>query len=385
MNSLLIAQNIVKRAFRNKKEIILLLMLPIVAIFIMTFFTGGQGAQAVKAGILNRDGGGLGIRLADYMKAGEGINTVNLSEDEYLNAVKDEKANFVVVIPESFTSDIENSVRTNVEFISSGMSETSEKLKADINQYVSELYMMESSASDISKSTGRDKDEVLNTLFDNADSKTLSTNFTLAGNKDNEDNRMRLIQSIGFAIMFIMVFIFITVGTMMEDRRKLTIARIFTFQVKNWEVAFGNLLGSLALGIIQLVPSIIVLSLIYNLQSASEILGLFLIMLCFLVATIGIGIGIVGLFKDNLNPSLMIALVIFPTSLLGGCLIPESMLPSFMGSLGYAVPQKWVMTAIQKLMTGAGFMDIALDLAIILMFGLALATFGVKTLKPLNE
>lgn len=385
MNSLLIAQNIVKRAFRNKKELVILLALPIAAIFIMTFFTGGQGVKDISAGVLNRDKGIYGKELVGSINAVENVNIINLNEDEYKDAVKDGKADFAVVIPESFTSDMEKGKRISVEFISSGMSEISEKMKQDINQYVSDLYLIDSSASDISKSTGKEKMEVLDTLLNNTEDETLSSSFILAGGGNSDENRMGLMQSIGFAIMFIMIFIFITIGTMMEDKRKLTIARISTFQVKNWEIAAGNLLGSLILGIIQLVPVIAVLSIVYKLQSATEIAGMFLILLCFLAATIGLGLGISGHIKKDMNPALLIAVVIFPTSLLGGCLIPGSMLPSFMGSLGYAVPQKWVMTAVQKLVTGAGISGIAIDLVIILMFGLALAIFGVKTLKPMNE
>jgi ABC-2 type transport system permease protein len=86
-----------------------------------------------------------------------------------------------------------------------------------------------------------------------------------------------------------------------------------------------------------------------------------------------------------MNPAILIAAVITPSSILGGCFIPESMLPDFINKIGYAVPQKWVMKAVESILLGEGIQSIALNLVIILMFGLAFATFGLKTLRPINE
>lgn len=378
MNSLLIAQNIIKRAFRSGKELILMMGLPIVAIILMTMLTGNQSAQKVPTGLVNLDNGMYSERLVNHISSQKDVKIVTLNKNNYMNAVKNGKSSILVLIPDSFSKDIESGKKTYVEFYSSsGMNVTYEKLKQEINQYILSLYMINSAADGIST--------VSDTLFTNIDENPLSTRFDLAGDMANEEQRERLIQSIGFSLMFLMVFVFNTIGTILEDKKKLTLARMFTFHVKEWEIIAGNLLGSLALGTIQLIPVITVLALVYKINSAAEIFGLFLILFCFMITTIGLGIGISGFIKNDYNPSLVISVVIFPTNLLGGCLIPASMLPSFIGRIGYAVPQKWVMSAIQQLMAGAGLQGILLDIGIILMFGLAFATFGVKMLKPLSE
>ena len=60
-------------------------------------------------------------------------------------------------------------------------------------------------------------------------------------------------------------------------------------------------------------------------------------------------------------------------------------MPSFMKSISYIVPQKWVLSALQELMSGAAMDKILFDLVIVLLFGLAFTTFGVKVIRPLDD
>jgi ABC-2 type transport system permease protein len=189
----------------------------------------------------------------------------------------------------------------------------------------------------------------------------------------------------GFAVTFMMILVFTTIGIILEDKRKLTLARMYVSPVKEWEIILGNLLGSLALGVFQLIALTAALMISYDVRSASKAGGLFLILFCFLIAVTGIGIGISGLIKKAYNPATLIAAVITPTGVLGGCFIPESMLPDFVNRIGYLVPQKWVMGAINKVLGGEGLGSVTLNLAVIILFGLAFAAFGLKMLRPLAD
>jgi ABC-2 type transport system permease protein len=82
---------------------------------------------------------------------------------------------------------------------------------------------------------------------------------------------------------------------------------------------------------------------------------------------------------------LLTATVVVPSSILGGSFIPKSMMPEIVNRLGNIVPQKWVMDASEKILQGKSIDEILINLVVILMFGIAFSTFGVKFLKPLNE
>ena len=55
MNSLLIAQNIILRSLRNKKELALLLILPILGVLLLTFQVNQVADTIISVGLVMQD------------------------------------------------------------------------------------------------------------------------------------------------------------------------------------------------------------------------------------------------------------------------------------------------------------------------------------------
>lgn len=382
MNSILIAKNIIKRVLRGPKEIITIIVMPVILISVIIFVLGKSGESVTKAGIVKLDNGFYGQSMVDYIKK-QKVEIVELNKENYESALKQKKVSYVIIMPENFSGDIENGKGTVLDFYANSSDGNTESFKQGINQYIKRLYSLSQTSEIVSKSTNGNKTEILNRLISEANSEPLKVEYKEIDNRRNEINAAS--SSIGFAVMFMMILIFSTIGIILEDKRKLTLARMFVSPVMEWEIIAGNLLGSLVLGLLQLIPLTLVFKIAFKIDSINKLFGMFLIFFCFLIAIIGIGIGISGFIKKSMNPATLVATVITPTSIIGGCFIPESMLPDFINKIGYAVPQKWVMKAVESILIGEGLQAIALNLVIILMFGLAFATFGLKTLRPINE
>jgi ABC-2 type transport system permease protein len=383
-NILLISGNIIKRAFKNKKELAILLLLPVAAIFITLLYSSSEKAQNISAGVVNLDKGIYGEKLKGFVKGLPNIKLVNVNNDNYISALKSSKINIAVVIPENFTDNLKSQQFASIYFESKSKIPVYENVKQEINRFISILYTSSQLSKEIAPDSNKEN-EVIDSFVYGSLTSNLSLDYKIINSKDDSTKVQSLLSAIGFSIMFIMVLVFTTIGTIMEDKKKLTLARIFTFKVREWEIVAGNLIGSLALGMLQLIPVTIVIKYLFDIKWGIQIFSIFIVLLCFVITTIGLGIGISGIIKNNFHPSLIIATVIFPTSLLGGCLIPESMLPSVIGKIGYAVPQKWVMKAIYEILAGGNYNSVLLYIGIILMFAIAFATFGVKTLKPLSD
>ncbi len=385
MNSLLIAGNIIKRTLKSRKELFIMLLLPIIAIVIMTYFTGSASISKINVGIVNMDKGLYSDKLIAQLGNEKNLALNNLEEKDIKATIQDSKDVSVIVIKNGFSEDIYSGKKVNVDFYSDGTNENTEEIKQDVNQYISTLYMVSYSTKNLALKTGKSESKISNQLFSNISNSSLETNSSVNGSSDANALQEKLVQSVGFSMMFIMVIIFNTMGTIIDDRKKLLLARTASFDVNLWEIAFGNLLGTLIIGIIQIIPITLVIAYVYKLPVGIKIWGLFFILLCFIIAIIGMAIGLSGIIKDNLDPSLILATVTLPTCLLGGCLIPQSLMPSFMRNIGYIVPQKWVLSSIQELMVGGSINKILFNLVIVLMFGLAFTTFGVKTIRPLDD
>lgn len=382
MNSLLIAKNIIRRVLRGPREIITIIVMPIVLISIIVTALGKTAGSTPKVGIVELNNGFFTTSMVDYIKK-QNVKVVELNEENYESSIKQKKVSSVFVIPENFSSDIDNGKMVNIDFYTNNNDANTESFKGLINQYMIRLYRVSETAKVISEKTSRDKTEILTNLISATNREQLKLEYKSLGNTTNEMNASN--SAIGFAIMFMMILIFTTIGIILEDKKRLTLARMFVSPVMEHEIIVGNLLGSLVLGMLQLIPLTVVFKIAFKIDSMYKLASIFIILFCFLIAIIGIGIGISGFIRQSLNPAILIATVITPTSILGGCFIPESMLPDFINKIGYAVPQKWVMKAMESILSGEGFEAIALNLVIILMFGLAFATFGLKTLRPIND
>jgi ABC-2 type transport system permease protein len=381
MNSLLIAGNIIKRVLKGPREIIALIVMPVILVGVIVVALRGTSGTTLKAGIVELDKGYFSSQMADYIKK-QNVKVVELNEGNYISSLKQKKVNFAVVIPKGFSDAIANGKKVDIDFYSGSSDANIEGFKQLINQNMLRFYTVSETARTISSETGRDIKEIYGSLISETGKEQLKVDYRLAERNTKDTSAEN--PAIGFAVMFMMILIFTTIGVILEDKKNLTLARMFVSPVKEWEIILGNLLGSLALGILQLIPLTIILKICFKLNSISSITVIFAILLCFLVAIIGIGIGISGFIKKSLNPATLIATVITPTCILGGCFIPASMMPDIINKIGYAVPQKWVMGAMQSIFAGENFEAIAMNLIIILMFGIAFATFGLKTLKPLE-
>lgn len=382
MNSFLIAKNIIKRVLRGPREIVTVIVMPVVIISIIVFALGKTADSVPKAGIVELDNGLYSTSLVDYMKK-QDFEFIELNEKNYETLLKQKKVSFVVMIPKDFSRNIDEGKRTGIDFYSNDKDVNTEKFKGLIDQYTLRLYRLRETAEIISAQTGRSKTEILSSLMTETGKEPLKIQYKQAGS--SSDGMVAANSSIGFIIIFMMILIFTTIGIILEDKRNLTLARMFVSPVMEWEIIAGNLLGSLILGLIQLIPLTFVFKAAFKIDSVYKLSAVFLIFFCFLIAVIGIGIGISGFIKKSMNPAILVATVITPTCILGGCFIPESMLPGFINKIGYAVPQKWVMKAVEGILLEGDLQSIALNLVIILMFGLAFATFGLKTLRPIND
>lgn len=381
MNSLLIALSLVKRTMRNSKEIMALLILPVLVIGVIAFSLGQSGQKNIQVGYINLDQGSLGNSLISHLQLEPDFAMVELTESDYLVELENSRVASALVIPGSFSADIEAGRKTGLELYALNDGIGPQRVKQSVNQYTQTLYRAVDLA-EANQSVSQDKISILSTLLANVDNRLMGTAYVSASNYGSPPGFQ---QAIGFSIVFMMMLVFTSMGTIMEDKKNLTLARMYVSAIGEWEIITGNLLGSLTLAVIQLIPLTLLLKLLFAIPWGTTLVGLFLLLLFFQIAAIGLGIGLSGVIKKDFNPALVSATVIVPTSIIGGVFIPESMMPSILNTIGWAVPQKWVMTGIEKLFGGAGFAAISTNLGIFLLFALAFATFGLKTIRPLPE
>lgn len=198
--------------------------------------------------------------------------------------------------------------------------------------------------------------------------------------QDSAYQRPRM--SLGFLTLFMLLFVGGGVGLLLEDKKSRTFMRTFCAPVKEYQVVLGHLLANLVLGLLQIGLFLVVAQFILKIQWGAAPASIFMVLAVFLVAVIGLAIGIAGFVQDPQTHNVVLTLVAMPTTLLGGGFFPLEMLPKSLQQVGLFIPQRWVMEAFSALYSGANIFEVGTHLLIITVFGLVLFTFGTKALTP---
>lgn len=200
-----------------------------------------------------------------------------------------------------------------------------------------------------------------------------------------EEGKETARMAMGFLTMFMMMFISLGIGMILEDKREKTFMRIFCAPVREAEVVAGNLLANLFLGLLQIVFFLGATKYLLGIDWGMPLYNVFVIMVMFLIVAIGLGIGVAGMAKSSQAHSVITTILSTSTCMLGGSFFPADMLDGVLRKLANFMPQKWAMEAFDQMAKGKLLSEVGINLWILLLFALVFLASGAKVLKPSVE
>ncbi|CAM4291565.1 ABC-2 type transport system permease protein [Paenibacillus endophyticus] len=379
MPSLHIAAHLIRRTMGSRRGLIMNVLLPAIILSMMGGLLSGllDSKPVIVVNIADR--GSLGAYLASTLEK-EPLYAIqkhsNLTEEELKALVSDGEADAAVYVPADFTSQMLSG--THSKAIVYQMNEQlwnaslSAMLAVESDRLYATVELMrgnEAYAAEPSRLAALLEAQAAPTIT------AIQSEMKLGQVVSNP-------MMIGLILMFLLLLVSQSIGFVMEDRDTRTMARMYTAPLRAFDIAFGNFMGSMLVGTIQLL---IVLSLLYYAFGYS--LGipfgsLLLVLECYLLAAVGLTSAIAGLVRSSTQLSQINNLLIIPSCLISGCFFPLSIMPDFMQKLANFTPQKWAIQAIDRLGGGYSFSDIGMQLLILLLFAAVLITFGSVVLRP---
>ncbi len=349
MNSLVIAGNIIKRLTHELATLGYMILFPVFAAILAYVMFGST--NVIDVGISNIPKNDFGI--VEYLQNTKEYNITIVDKNELQEKVLSEKIKIGISFPDNFKELNINSAQ-KIKLISLKEDETLQKLSGRINQYLSNAASPERAV--------------------------------IANNSQNVNSKIEQSKlSLGILTMFILMFIGTISGSLLEDKNKKTFMRNFCAPIREHEMMLGYLISNTLLGCIQIIIFLCVSTLIFKTEWGTSILNVFIVLLFFMIASIGFTVGIAGFISDQQKFNMVIMLSAVTTSFLGGEMLPVEFMNNIFQKIANFIPQKWVIDSYMKLASGKSLLDIRFNLLILLLFGLVFFTFGVKTLKPTVE
>jgi len=97
----------------------------------------------------------------------------------------------------------------------------------------------------------------------------------------------------------------------------------------------------------------------------------------------GLGLAIASVSSTEKQISSLGSVVILIMGLVGGCMLPRVLMPHVLQQIGLAVPHGWALDGYYTLLVrkGAGFADVAKQIAAIYGFAFLFIAFGVRRFR----
>jgi ABC-2 type transport system permease protein len=374
-NSILVALNTLKITFRKKSNFIVFIVIPIISVLISLTLYSNSGSSNIRLGINDKEGSTLSKDLIKKLKESGNFKITDIGNNNVNSSVMNEKVDCVLVIPSDFSKSIYNKSFKELQLISIKGEDTTIWIKNSLEIYIQNLLDI----STVSKGNIENFNKIYN------DYKNNGVSIEKASVKDEFKSKSVTLQSLGFLVMFMMLGATTTSNLILKEKRNRTYYRVLSSPVNSKTYLLGNMMANLFIMVVQVSAVVFFAVKIFKVETYVPSLELILILLCFGLVAIGLGILIVAFSQDTSQASGLSTLIITPTCMLGGCFWNTSLMPAAVQKVSNFMPQKWTLTAITKLQAGSSLSEVWVNIAIIIAFACTFFLIGIYKLRVSNE
>jgi ABC-2 type transport system permease protein len=359
-NLLLLVLNTLKITFRKKGNILIYLFLPLLGVLLSMLIYSGEGSSPLRIGFVDLDKSRLSADFASALSASDGYNITGLGEKDINESLLGGNQDAVLVVPKGFEQGIFGNAPAKVELVSIKGLETTVWLENYTNLYTRNLV-------DIAAASEGDR-AVFDSIYSGYRANPLKV--TAVRLEDEKNSKLATVTSMGFLIMFVMLGAGMTSQLILNEKKTRTYYRICSAPVSAKSYIAANAVTSLIIVAFQIIAMQLVIKCVLRLETYVPDLLMFVILMIFGIAAIGISLVVTAFSTSSYMASTLNTLIITPTCMIGGCFWPSEFMSEAIRKIAFFVPQTWALDAIRKLQ--AGTENIAINLAILLAFAAAL-------------
>jgi len=167
------------------------------------------------------------------------------------------------------------------------------------------------------------------------------------------------------------------------ERESGTFEQTLSLPTSTLEIVLGKLLPLVMVGYVLLTMAILGSGIVFGVWPQGSWLGLVLVTLPFLLASLAIGVFVSAIARNSAQAVFISVFFIMPSFVLSGVMYPYELMPPAVRALGAAFPLRWYQIALRRLVSrGAGIEDVLVPcLALLTIFAVLLG--GIRwRLKP---
>lgn len=353
----------IKQIIRDPSSIIIAFVLPLISILIYMY---GINLDSVKItiGIKNDDSSPEVVTLVKSFGHSKYVNSINFDNMQDIeNAIVRSKIKGAVVIPNDFSTKLSRGQKADLLVITDGSETNTANYVQSYATAISNNWLM------TSKYAGKIKNPAIN----------VETRFWY--NPDLDSHFFILPGSI--AITMTLIGILLTSLVIAREWERGTMEALLSTNVKKIHIVLGKYIPYFILGMLSLAFNVFIEVVIFSIPFKGSYLVLFAVSSLFLFASLGIGLTISTMLKNQFLASLVsIGIGFLPALMLSGLMFPINSMPLFFQHLTRILPPRYYVSFIESEFMAGGVNMIRLENALFLtILGLILFAVIYKNTK----
>ena len=183
-------------------------------------------------------------------------------------------------------------------------------------------------------------------------------------------------------IIVTMTMVMMTSMGIVRERERGTLEQLIVTPIKSFELMIGKIVPYIVLGYVQITVALLVGVIVFQVPIRGSLLELYLLTLFFITASLGIGLLISNIAKNQMQAFQMSFFVLLPSILLSGFMFPREAMPALIQYIGNLIPLTYYLTIIRGIvLKGIGFSYLLPQVTALLVFSLVLIFLSIVKFK----
>ncbi|SHK01725.1 ABC transporter permease [Desulforamulus aeronauticus] len=183
-------------------------------------------------------------------------------------------------------------------------------------------------------------------------------------------------------IIVTMTMVMMTSMGIVRERERGTLEQLMVTPIKSYELMIGKIIPYIALGYLQITVALLVGAIVFDVPIRGSLLELYLLTLFFITASLGIGVLISNIAKNQMQAMQMSFFILLPSILLSGFMFPREAMPVFIKALSNIIPLTFYLTIIRGIvLKGIGFAYLVPQVTALLVFTVILMGISIMRFK----
>ncbi|PKM78785.1 MAG: ABC transporter permease [Firmicutes bacterium HGW-Firmicutes-15] len=183
-------------------------------------------------------------------------------------------------------------------------------------------------------------------------------------------------------IIVTLTMMILTAVAIVRERERGTLEQLMVTPIKSYEMMIGKIVPYIVMGYMQITVALLVGVLVFDVPIRGSLLQLYLLTLFFITASLGLGLMISNIAKNQMQAFQLSFFVMLPSILLSGFLFPRDAMPRVIYYLSAIIPLTYYLDIIRGIiLKGIGYQYLMGQVTVLLVFSLIFLTISILKFK----